>query len=235
MSRPARRLLTVATGLLALVLLLTTAPADAAAGVARAQRQLNQLRCSAGPVDGTAGTWTHAAVTRFQAANHLAQSGRLTDATRRRLYAATQVRCDRRQVPPSSGTGRRIVLSQHQNYVWLVRSDGSVAKQGPVVDNPSVLGPGSYRTGSKCGRAAKIRDNSDASGTLRLQNFVRFAPCGIGFHRIPQYRSNGAQIHPDYLLGTNLRESHGCIRVSRAMSFAIWDFATLGTKVVVKR
>jgi hypothetical protein len=66
-----------------------------------------------------------------------------------------------------------------------------------------------------------------------LENFVRFAPCGIGFHRIPTYRSNGAQMHPDWLLGTNLTESHGCIRLSRAMSRRVWGFTTVRTPVRV--
>jgi peptidoglycan hydrolase-like protein with peptidoglycan-binding domain len=222
--------------LLVVLLVLATAtalgaPAQASAAVEKAQRRLNELGCNAGPADGTVGTWTRAAIVRFQAANRLAQTGSLSESTTDRMYAARQVRCDRR--PVAGGTGRRIVISQRQNYVWLVRSDGSVAAQGGVVDNPSYLRPGTYRSGPKCGRAAKIRNNSDASGRLRLHNFTRFAPCGIGFHQIPQYKTNGAQIHPDYLLGTNYRESHGCIRVSRSMSERIWGFASLGTKVVV--
>ncbi|NUR07718.1 MAG: murein L,D-transpeptidase [Nocardioidaceae bacterium] len=229
---PLRRTACCLLGVAALVL--STAPADAAAGAEKAQRRLNQLGCNAGPADGRIETHTRTAITRFQSANGLAQSGRLTDRTKRRLYAAQQVRCDRRPVPARSATGRRIVVSQRQNYVWLVRADGSVARQGPTVDNPSALRPGTYRAGPKCGRAAKIRDNSDASGRLRLQNFVRFAPCGIGFHRVPQYRSNGVQIHPDWYLGTNAKESHGCLRVSRSMSFAIWGFTSRGTRVVVK-
>jgi hypothetical protein len=116
-----------------------------------------------------------------------------------------------------------------------VRSDGSASAQDGVVDNPRYLRAGTYRSGAKCGRAAKIRNNSDASGRLRLRNFTRFAPCGIGFHQIPQYKTNGAQIHPDFLLGTNDKESHGCIRVSRSMSEKIWAFATVGTEVVVVR
>jgi peptidoglycan hydrolase-like protein with peptidoglycan-binding domain len=222
--------------LLVVLLVLATAtalgaPAQASAAVEKAQRRLNELGCNAGPADGTVGTWTRAAIVRFQAANRLAQTGSLSESTTDRMYAARQVRCDRR--PVAGGTGRRIVISQRQNYVWLVRSDGSVAAQGGVVDNPGYLRPGTYRSGPKCGRAAKIRNNSDASGRLRLHNFTRFAPCGIGFHQIPQYKTNGAQIHPDYLLGTNYRESHGCIRVSRSMSERIWGFASLGTKVVV--
>jgi hypothetical protein len=223
---------TVLTVLAVLATALVTSPAEAT--VRSTQRRLNALGCSAGPVDGRIGTWTRSAVVRFQAANHLRQTGSLTPRTRSRLNAPRQVRCNRRPVV-ASGSGRRIVVSQRQNYVWLVGAGGRVVAQGGIVDNPGVLRPGSYRTGSQCGRAGRVRDNSDASGTLRLHNFVRFAPCGVGFHQVPQRRSSGAQIHADYLLGTDYRESHGCLRVSRAMSSRIWGFARPGTRVVVRR
>ena len=228
----AHRTLVVVLTILATVLVAT--PGEASDWAQKAQRRLNSLGCNAGPADGKVGTWTKTAIIRFQAANRLGQSGSLNDATKSRLYADRQVRCTARPVP-RSGTGRRIVISQTQNYVWLVRSSGGVVAQGGIVDNPRYLRAGTYRSGAKCGRAAKIRNNSDASGRLRLHNFTRFAPCGIGFHQIPQYKTNGAQIHPDFLLGTNYKESHGCIRVSRAMSDQIWRFATIGTKVVVLR
>lgn len=228
---PARTLVLVGT-LLALVLAVTP-PASAGAFEERAQRRLNQLGCDAGPADGRIGPWTRSAIIRFQAANGLSQSGRLTRSTRSRLYAERQVRCDRRPVV-ASGTGRRVVVSQRQNYVWLVRADGSVAAQGGLVDNPGVLSPGSYTVGSKCGRAAKIRMNTDYSGRLWLPYFTRFAPCGIGFHRIPVQRSDGRQIHPDWMLGTNFQESSGCIRLSRRVAARLWDFAGPGTRVVVR-
>lgn len=227
------------TSRLALVLCLAVAvvstgfPALAGEFEKRAQRRLNHLGCEAGPVDGSIGEWTRTGIIRFQSANGLAQSGRLTAQTRERLYADRQVRCDRRPVV-RSGTGRRIVLSQEQNYVWLVRANGSVVAQGGLVDNTGVLDPGSYTVGSKCGRAAKIRRNTDYSGRLWLNYFVRFAPCGVGFHQIPVDRSSGAQIHPDWLLGTNKRESSGCIRLSRGMANRLWDFAGTGTRVVVR-
>jgi len=211
-------------------------PAGAAAFASRAQRALNGLGCDAGPVDGTIGPHTRSAIIRFQAANGLGQDGHLTDRTRQRLYADRQVRCDRRPVPGRSSKGRRIVISQRQNYVWLVRSGGGgVAAQGPMVDNPAVLGTGSHRVSSYCGRAAKIRTNSDAGGSLWLPYFTRFAPCGVGFHRIPLSKSDGSQIHPDWMLGTNNKESHGCIRLSRRLAAAVWDFGTVGTRVVVVR
>ncbi len=217
--------------------LLVPSPASAGgtAFATKAQRQLNRLGCDAGPADGSIGPHTRSGIIRFQAANGLGQDGHLTDATRKRLYAETQVRCDRRPVPRHSQTGRRIVISQRQNYVWLVRAGGGLAAQGPMVDNPSVLGTGSHRVSSYCGRSAKIRTNSDAGGSLWLPYFTRFAPCGVGFHRVPLYKSNGAQIHPDWYLGTDWKESHGCIRLSRRLAAAVWDFGSVGTRVVVVR
>lgn len=231
MVRTTSRLVAVAA---VLALALTATPAQAAGYVEKAQRQLNRLGCAAGPVDGKAGAHTRSAVIRFQAANRLRQDGRLGKRTRAKLHAARQVRCDRRPVV-ASGSGRRVVISQGQNYVWLVRADGSVLAQGPMIDNPRVVSPGSYRVGSKCGRAAKIRRNSDYGGSLRLNYFTRFAPCGVGFHQVPVRKSSGSQIHPDWMLGTNLQTSHGCVRLSRGLAVKLWRFAGPGTRVAVRR
>ncbi|MCW2792934.1 MAG: ErfK/YbiS/YcfS/YnhG family protein, partial [Nocardioides sp.] len=146
--------------LLALLLLVSAlslgaAPADAAGRpwVEKAQRALNHLGCEAGPVDGDLGRWTRSAVIRFQSRHHLPQNGRLTQETRHRLYADDAMRCDQRPVPKGSGKGRRIVISQGQNWVWLVGAKGGIAAQGGIVDNPSELRRGGYATGSYCGRA----------------------------------------------------------------------------------
>ena len=231
-----RRLLgpAVVTTLTATLLLVPTAPAHAGeAWVERAQRRLNALHCNAGPADGDVGPWTRSAVTRFQSRHGLAQDGHLTRVTRRRLYADDAHRCDRRPVPARSGSGRRIVISQRQNWVWLVRAQGGVAAQGGMIDLPSELSRGTHATGSYCGRAARIRRNTTTSGSVWLEHFVRFAPCGIGFHRIPTSQSNGAQIHPDWYLGTNRARSHGCVRLSRSMARRLWDFTTSRTRVRV--
>jgi peptidoglycan hydrolase-like protein with peptidoglycan-binding domain len=213
----------------------TTLPADALtiAQNKAAQTRLNKLGCYAGPVDGKIGQMTQAATIRFQAANKMTQNGSLAGTTYSRLLATSAKRCDVRAVPASGG-GKRIVISQGQNYLWLIDARGKVVRQGGIIDNPSYLKPGTYSTGSKCGRAARIKRNTDGA-SLYLNNFVRFAPCGIGFHQIPTYKSNGAQIHADWLLGTNKKASHGCIRVQKSMSDAIWNFTTSSTKVVVVR
>ncbi len=214
-----------------------TAPGAGAAsrspGVAEAQKRLNALHCDAGPADGRLGRWTRSSVIRFQSRHGLRQTGRLDPGTRQRLSAPTAARCDVRPVPSRTGTGRRIVISQVQNWVWLVGADGRSVAQGGIVDNTSVLRRGTYRTGSYCGRAARVSRNS--SGSLWLDDFVRFAPCGIGFHRIPRLMSGGRQMHADYLLGTDLARSHGCIRLSAAMAQRIWDFTAGGGTVVQVR
>jgi hypothetical protein len=219
--------------LLTLVALLQPVSAEAANGMVNAQKRLNQLHCDAGPADGKSGEWTRSAVIRFQSRHHLRADGVLGRRTRTRLFSDTAKPCDERAVPKGSGKGRRIVLSQRQNWIWLVGPKGKVLAQRGLVDNPRVLRPGTYRSGSYCGRAARIPRNGVAGGGLWLDNFVRFAPCGIGFHRIPRSISSGRQIHPDYLLGTNLRESHGCIRLSSAMARRVWTFTTRPTTVRV--
>ncbi len=229
------RLLSYAVALAAAcALTLLPAPAQAGgAGVEKAQRRLNQLDCNAGPVDGQLARWTRSAIVRFQSRHHLAQNAKLTRATRQRLFADGARQCDRRPVPARTGHGRRVVISQGQNWVWLVGPQGKVVDQGGMIDLPSELSRGWHRSGSYCGRAARIKRNTTANRAVWLHNFVRFAPCGIGFHRVPTYRSNGNQIHPNWYLGTNFARSHGCIRLSKSLSLRLWRFTTSRTRVRV--
>ena len=225
-----RRWLVVVLALVALVGSFGAPAGAAGVDVAKWQRQLNALHCDAGPADGKSGSWTRSAVLRFQSRYALPQNGSFNAATRDRLFATTAQRCDVRPVPARSGTRRRIVISQRQNWVWIIAAGNRVVAQGGIVDNPGELHRGSYHTGSYCGRDARVKKNR--SGSLWLDDFVRFAPCGFGFHRIPRAMSNGRQIHADHLLGTNLAESHGCIRLSAAMARKIWTFTATGRTAV---
>ncbi len=132
-------------------------------------------------------------------------------------------------VPAASGAGRRIVFSEHLQRVWLVGShDDTVQKtylvSGSVTDN---LQPGSYSVYSRSRWATGIDD----SGVM--QYFVRFTqgPTGaaIGFHSIPT--KNGVPLQTTAQLGTP--QSHGCIRQWKPDAVALWQFAPVGTKVVV--
>ena len=199
----------------------------------RAQRQLRRLHCNPGPVDGRIGERTKAAVIRFQSASGMRQSGRLNPATRKALRARGAADCLDRPVPARSGQGRRVVISQAQNFLWMIGGDGRAFHTAPVVDNPAVLSPGTWRTGSYCGRTARIWRNSDLTYTEWLYGFVRFAPCGIGFHRIPIWKSTGKQIHPDWWLGTDMDDSQGCIRLDKATMQRVWDFTGRATTTIV--
>lgn len=220
----------------AMVLAVVSAPSGASYAatpwVEKAQRRLNELGCDAGRADGVVDEHLRAGVLRFQSANRLPQNARLDATTRERLYGVRARRCDLRKVPLRSGTGRRIVLSQRQNWLWLVRADGTLVAQGGIVDN-DWLPQRTYYTGAQCGRPGRVEYNRDLSGTLGLYYFVRYAECTVGFHQIPVYLSTGRQIHPDWYVGTNLQESRGCTRMARPLARAVWRFTVSRTKVVV--
>ncbi len=226
---------TLVIGVVAAALIGPVSPGPAYAAGARdtvkLQKRLDALHCDAGPADGKLGEHTRSAVIRFQSRVRLPQSGKAGPHTRKRLYADDAPRCDVRPVPSGSGHGRRIVISQKQNWVWLIGPKGGIVAQGGMVDNTHVLGRGRYGVGSYCGRPTRVKLNR--SGAVWMDDFVRFAPCGVGFHRIPRYRSTGKQMHADWLLGTDLAQSHGCIRLSRRLSEQVWDYTTRPTPVRV--
>lgn len=130
-------------------------------------------------------------------------------------------------LPAGSGHGRRVVFSESQQRVWLVEGQEQVLRtylvSGSVYDN---LDPGTYEVYSRSEHAYGIDD----SGTMRY--FVRFTRgenAAIGFHDIPVL--GGKKVQTLDQLGTPL--SHGCIRQRRADAKALWEFAPLGTTVVV--
>ena len=130
-------------------------------------------------------------------------------------------------LPADSGTGRRVVFSEGSQRVWLAGAGDQVERtylvSGSIYDN---LEPGTYSVYSRSEHAYGIDD----SGTMRY--FVRFTQgerAAIGFHDIPV--DDGLPVQTIDQLGTPL--SHGCIRQRRADARALWEFAPLGTTVVV--
>lgn len=144
------------------------------------------------------------------------------------------MRCDNRPVPPCAGDGRRIVVSQGQNWRWLVNRDGTVAAQGGVVGN-SWLPRQHYRTGDQCARPGRARHQRDLTRNLRIDYFVRFAQCVVWFHQTPVSKATGRQIYPGDLAGTDLAKFHGCVRLPRPLIVQLWRFSRKPTEVVVAR
>ncbi len=130
-------------------------------------------------------------------------------------------------LPAGSGEGRRVVFDMGDQRVWLVGPGDRVLRtylvSGSLTDN---LRPGTYEVWSRSRHAVGIDD----SGTMEYM--VRFAHgerAAIGFHDIPVDDGDLVQTRDD--LGTP--QSHGCIRQWRPDARALWDFAALGTTVVV--
>ena len=131
-------------------------------------------------------------------------------------------------LPAGSGEGRRVVYSESRQRVWLVEEDETVHRtylvSGSVYDN---LEPGTYEVYSRSEDATGIDD----SGTMKY--FVRFTQgdtgAAIGFHDIPV--DDGERVQTFAQLGTP--QSHGCIRQRRSDAVDLWEFAPLGTTVVV--
>ena len=131
-------------------------------------------------------------------------------------------------LPDRSGTGRRAVFSISRQRVWIVSEEDHVRRtypvSGSVYDN---LKPGRYTVFSRSEHARGVDD----SGTMKW--FVRFTRgdnAAIGFHNIPVDKGKRVQTRGE--LGTP--RSHGCIRQAEPDAKAMWRFARVGTKVIVR-
>lgn len=135
---------------------------------------------------------------------------------------------DEPALPADSGEGRRVVFSESEQQVWLVAEDGEIERTYPVsgsrFDN---LDPGSYSVTSRTRNATAF----DYSGTMEY--FVRFTEgrnAPIGFHTVPK-DNDGELEQTKAQLGTPL--SAGCVRQWEDDAIALWEFAPVGTPVVV--
>jgi hypothetical protein len=129
--------------------------------------------------------------------------------------------------PPDSGTGRRIVYSNSQQRVWLVEADDHVAHSWLVSGRRGVPRPGTYHVFSK-----SVVSYAHG-GSLRLPYMTRFAwgsSLAIGFHGIP-LRGDGTPIQGDDELGEF--RSAGCVRMNQDAARTLFDWAPIGTPVVV--
>ena len=132
---------------------------------------------------------------------------------------------------PPAGTGKRIVFDISDQRVWLVDPDSggndkvlrTYLVSGSLTDN---LSPGSYEVYSRSRWAAGIDDSGVMEYFVR---FTRGANAAIGFHSIPT--KDGQPLQARARLGTP--QSHGCIRQALPDAKRLWDFAPVGTKVVV--
>jgi peptidoglycan hydrolase-like protein with peptidoglycan-binding domain len=131
-------------------------------------------------------------------------------------------------LPANSGSGRRIVYSRGQQRVWAVEADGTVVKTHLVSGRLREPYAGTYRVYSR-----SMYTYSTENPNVKWRYMVRFAhgPGGgrIGFHEIPN--KNGVPMQSYSQLGQPL--SGGCVRQTTGDAIWMWNWAGLGTTVVV--
>lgn len=134
-------------------------------------------------------------------------------------------------LPSDSGTGKRVVFDITAQQVWLVDAANTVARTYKVSGSRyDQLPTGTFTVFSTS------RNTTSWHGTETMEYMVRFyrgERSNIGFHDIPLVTATGAEIQSLAELGVPL--SDGCIRQDVVDAEALWDFAPVGTSVVVTR
>jgi peptidoglycan hydrolase-like protein with peptidoglycan-binding domain len=134
-------------------------------------------------------------------------------------------------LPPDSGigTGKRVVYSRKMQRVWAVDDDERIVR--------SWLVSGSQYENEVPG-VHKIYSRSEQStawnGRAFLPLMIRWYQTEIGhlgFHAIPIKRSDGSRYQTEEELGTRL--SGGCQRQADLDAQFLWNFAPVGTTVIV--
>ncbi len=190
--------------------------------------------------DGCFGAQTETSVRRYQSSKGLVADGIVGNCTWKailgdpvpqsciaKLKPTTASSSTSSAKPAQCGNKKCVVIDQAANQVRAYASNGSLALQGGMVDNPSKLPKGTYWIGYK--QASGI---DDSSATVWLPNYMQFSG-DIGFHKIPINKTSGNHIHSESYLGTNQKQSGGCIRLGSGFSDQLWSFAPVGTAVVV--
>jgi hypothetical protein len=142
-----------------------------------------------------------------------------------------------RPLPKESGTGRRIVYKNRANWVWIVDENDQVVLSAPVSGKKGVPNPRTYKVFGKGEFSQSI-----FYPEIKMKWSTRFAisPNGkntIAFHSLPECTRLAGHCSPlgpmqtEEQLGTF--QSGGCIRMADRDAEFLFNFAELGTTVVV--
>ncbi|MEY4874730.1 MAG: hypothetical protein RJB41_1432 [Actinomycetota bacterium] len=131
-------------------------------------------------------------------------------------------------VPAKSGVGRRIVYANRQQRVWVINANNEVIRTFPVSGMLGQPGNGTFSVFSK---SPTSYSPEFAGVTFRFMTRFAIGRNGgnIGFHEIPIRNSKPMQTVDE--LGAF--KGSGCLRSSTQDALFIYQWATLGTKVVV--
>ena len=140
----------------------------------------------------------------------------------------TPVPVEAAPVPIKSGAGRRIVYANRQQRVWVINENNEVIRTFLVSGMLGQPGKGTFRVFSK---SPTSFSPEFAGVTFRFMTRFAIGRNGgnIGFHEIP-IRNNKPMQTVDEL---GAFKGSGCLRSSTKDALFIYQWATLGTKVVV--
>ena len=124
---------------------------------------------------------------------------------------------------------RHIVYGRGDQRVWLVEADGTLFDTYLVSGRETRPDPGRYKVFSKS------RHTRAYSGGITMEYMVRFtrlpgSGAAIGFHDIPVDR-DGTPLQTEEELGQY--RSAGCVRQSEEKAIQLYEWASVGTRVVV--
>ena len=131
-------------------------------------------------------------------------------------------------VPVRSGTGRRIVYANRQQRVWVINEQNEVIRTFLVSGMLGQPGKGTFRVFSK---SPTSYSPEFAGVTFRFMTRFAIGRNGgnIGFHEIPVRNNKPMQTVEE--LGSF--KGSGCLRSSTQDAIFIYQWAKIGTKVVV--
>jgi peptidoglycan hydrolase-like protein with peptidoglycan-binding domain len=132
-------------------------------------------------------------------------------------------------LPANSGSGKRLVYERISQRVWAVDGEGRIVRSWLVAGSQySNELPGTHEVYSKS------EQSTAWNGKAILPKMVRWLKTqkgAIGFHGIPIHVSDGSPYMTEDELGQRL--SGGCQRQANLDADFTWDFADIGTTVVV--
>lgn len=136
-------------------------------------------------------------------------------------------------LPANSGSGKRMVVHSDQQQIWLVAANGKVVDtflmSGRRLRTASGFDqPGTFRVYSRSSLMYYCADGR--CGTAKYMVRYQRTISAVGSHAIPVEYGTAVQGVQD--LGWPL--SHGCSRVEPSKALEIFNFAPVGTLVVVK-
>lgn len=145
------------------------------------------------------------------------------------LSSVASAGADAPPLPENSGSGRRLVYERTGQRVWAVDEDERIIRSwlisGSKYENEA---PGTHEVYSRS-------DVSTAwNGKAWLPLMVRWLKTdigAIGFHAMPRHVEDNSLYQNEAELGTRL--SGGCQRQADLDAEFTWDFAQIGTRVVV--